>query len=113
MYDGGPIVEYVTGNLGYFNCYSRLVKCIFGVQLLVGGNFAIKKEVFLENGGFDETIINILQVEDLVLSKKLCDSGYDIRWNDRLQVRSSLRRLKKSPKDTVLKLYNSVGVLMS
>lgn len=104
--DGGTWIKWLTGKLGYFYYYGLLIKFLFGFQALTGGNLAIKKQIFLEVGGFDEKINNqqVVLADDMELSIRLSEAGTKVLFDKNNRVFSSFRRVKKSPfKETLIR----------
>lgn len=93
--DGGKIVQYITLDLKYFYRFSSFMGKVFGVPIISGGDFAIRKNVFLALGGFNELFSSPIEAEDLEFCKRLARRGYTVRMLPGLYVESSFRRQLK------------------
>lgn len=84
--DAGPITKWFTDTFNYFTWYFRATKLVSGVQAFWSGNFAIKKRVFEESGGFDQKLTSVIMAEDIEFSVRLGKYGYKIYFDPTLKV---------------------------
>jgi len=116
VYDlDGFLPKFATESLHYFSGYHTVFKLLFGVSQFSGGNFAIRKHVLEQAGGFDESICNqkIALPEDLDLAIKLHDLGINkMIYDTNYKIYSSFRRMKKSPiKNTLMRFFAMMRLL--
>jgi glycosyltransferase involved in cell wall biosynthesis len=94
--DGSPIVRFATDKLHYFHAHFFLSRLLFGVQMLLGGNTAFRKKIFHELHGFNETITDINDPEDLDMAIRCHRQQKKILFTQKVAVESSFRRMKKT-----------------
>jgi glycosyltransferase involved in cell wall biosynthesis len=112
--DAGPGINWLTGTMNYYSWYFRIVHSIFHVQAFAGGNFAVKKSVYKNIGGFDPKIDDVIMAEDLEFAVRLNKSGHHIYFDSNLKIFSSFRRIKRAPLSTsVIRFLYSLKYLTS
>lgn len=97
LHDGGPIVRWFTNQMQYYTSFMKYIREIGNFQSLCGGNFAIKKQVYMQLQGFDERLTHVLMCEDMEFALRLKRAGYSVLFDHTLTVVSSYRRMKRSP----------------
>lgn len=92
--DAPPFIEKIINYKFYYPAYYTLVRKIFGVQIILGGNFAITKKAFAAAGGFNEAIGDIYHSEDTEFAVKLKNRGFTTQFFLNIPVSTSSRRIK-------------------
>jgi len=100
IYDAGLFIRYCTDQLHYYSHYFSLIRFITRYQLFSSGNFAIKRNVYQKIGGFDESISNVIEAEDVELACRLNSYGYTILFLSSIKILTSFRRIIKNPIQT-------------
>ena len=118
VYDrDGFLPLFGTNSLSYFYLHHWLFKAITGISYFPAGNFAIKKNVFWQVGGFDEKINNqeIVLADDLDLAIRLNKAGLNkVLYEKKYKVYSALRGVKKFPvKYRLVRLLSAIRILQS
>lgn len=94
FYDAPFIIRWFAKKTRLYMRYYRILKSLFDVQILLSGNFAIRKDTMLKVGGFDETFQDIYHSEDTDLAIRLHKAGITVQYLPMMTVRSSHRRIK-------------------
>ena len=104
--DGGKLIRWLTGPGQYLIRVMGLFELVFGVKFFLGGNVAIASQVFWQAGGWNATIRDIeYGMDDVELALRLQKLGYQIKFHPELSVISSLRRVKRSPQVTLMRVF--------
>ena len=77
--------------VGSFVPYLRFIDKLVGAHF-AGANFAVRRLAYIEVGGFDPSFIT---GEDLELSRRLRDCGFELKVDYKICVKTSARRLNE------------------
>ncbi|OGG14912.1 hypothetical protein A2875_03045 [Candidatus Gottesmanbacteria bacterium RIFCSPHIGHO2_01_FULL_46_14] len=89
-----------------------LLHAVFGVQLIIGGNLAIRRDALAKAGGFDGKIHDVTQMDDLTLAIRLHQKHLKVLFDPALTVLTQLRADERSLfKDIVSRTYYLLGRL--
>jgi GT2 family glycosyltransferase len=104
--DGSRFLHDLTKNGVIFGMYYQLIRLIFGFQYLTGGNFAIRKNAYLQVGGFREHYTSVMEGDDIEFSMRLAKAGFKSIFDRRITSFTSMRRIKKyNFKDQFMRQY--------
>ncbi len=95
FYDADVFIRWFTKKSRLYFWYYRILRKFFGVQVLLSGNFAIRKAILLSVGGFNEQFTDITRSEDTELAIRLRRAGIRVQFFPAMTVRSSHRRIKR------------------
>jgi len=79
----------------FYLFYFRLIRLLFGVQILLSGNFSSKKRTFISVGGFTTKFNDSHHSEDTEFATRSYEAGFKIYFLEKLVVSTSFRRTKQ------------------
>ena len=112
-HDGGLFIRWATDDLDYYTKLFTMYKIVFGVQGFASGNVAIKKSVYIKQGGFNESLDDVIKAEDLELAIRLYKAGIPVTYLPSLKVMASYRRINRAPlATTFMRSYYVINQLI-
>lgn len=93
-YDAGPFQRWLTDDLNSQSVLHGFYKNLFGLQTFISANFAIRKHIYRNVGGFDETITDVIEADDAEFACRLAKNGHRVLFDPALKILSSARRYK-------------------
>lgn len=87
-----PLPIYLLTKWGWYKWYYQFLQLISGHTLFSGGNFAVKKEIFIQSGGFNNQIVDINGLDDLEFAKRLNAITEKFHYEPKMIIHTSFRR---------------------
>lgn len=113
FYDAPLWIRWSAKKIRLYSLYYKIIRRFFGVQILLSGNFAIRKNALAHVGGFNERLSDITTSEDTDLAIRLKKAGVAVHFLPTITVRSSYRRMKNfDARDQVSRLSTHFSYLM-
>ncbi len=111
-YDAPAWIRWSTVRMRLYPMYYGLLRRLFGVQVILGGNFAIRKDTFTQVGGYDEQLSH-MKSDDTDLAVRLHKMGTTVLFLPSMTVRSSYRRMHNFRiSDQMSRLSSHYGLLL-
>ena len=94
--DSGKLFTWIWPNGNYFTSLFSLLRRMFGVQPIIGGNLAIRRSALHDVGGFEKTIQDVTHMDDLTLAIRLHHNHLRVFFDPSLKILSYLRVEERS-----------------